>query len=75
MAEQNPIQKPRSITDKLAEIQAEMKRVADEESKKPFGGDMRGVINKLKAKAAEEDQRMRDSSENVVRSAGPTKSA
>lgn len=74
-AKAKPEPKQKSITDKLTEMQSEMKTIAEAESKKPFGGNMRSAINKLKEKAAEEDQKMRDSTENVVRSAGPTKGA
>jgi hypothetical protein len=69
MPEQNnPIQKPKSVSDTLTEMQETMKGAADEEAKKPFGGNMRGFINKMKAKAAEEDQKARDYAENVAKS-------
>jgi len=45
-----------------------MKSVADEEAKKPGGGNLRGAINKMKAMAAEEDQKVRDYAENAAKS-------
>jgi hypothetical protein len=68
MPEQNPIQKPKSVSDTLTEMQSEMKSIAEAESKKPFGGNMRSAVNQLKAKAAEEDQKARDYAENVAKS-------
>lgn len=63
-----PEPKQKSVSDTLTEMQSEMKTIAEEESKKPFGGNLRGAINKMKAKAAEEDQKARDYAENVAKS-------
>jgi hypothetical protein len=69
-----PAKKAKTISEQLTDMQAEMKGIADEESKKPFGGNLRGAINKMKAKAAEEDQKVRDYAENAAKSL-PTKGA
>ena len=70
----NPIARPKTVSEELSDMQAKMKSVADEEAKKPGGGNLRGAINKMKAMAAEEDQKVRDYAENAAKSV-PTKGA
>lgn len=68
LPEEKKSTKAKSLGETVTEIQETMKSIAEAESKKPFGGNMRGAINQLKAKAAEEDQKARDYAENVAKS-------
>lgn len=54
----------KTIAETLTDMQAEIKRAADEESKKPGGGNLRSVMNQMKAVAAKSDEMERASAED-----------
>jgi hypothetical protein len=54
------IARPKTNGEPSTDMQDEIKRVADEESKKPFGGNMRSAMNKMKAMAAKADEIKRE---------------